>query len=110
MNTPQALSLLNGSWVDEATIEFARRFVASSRSSTAALSDSQVQELFRILLARDATRKEVEWVHQSMRELSAHDRIVSEDSERREDPSRMTLAVAEIVRALINSNEFYYVE
>jgi hypothetical protein len=110
MGTPQALSLLNGSWVDEATMEFAQRYLASSSASATALTDSQVQDLFRTLLARSATQHEVAWVHQSMHDLLYREGLVSDESATHDNPMQMALAVAEIARALINSNEFFFVE
>lgn len=110
INTPQALTLLNGQWVEDATLSYANQIVGTGSTIARQPLVTHVRSMFRALLSREATGEEVDWGCQVARSIC--DRYQSHASESPDDSARegMRLAIAEIARALINSNEFYFVE
>jgi hypothetical protein len=110
INTPQALTLLNGQWVEDATFSYANQLLGTTSTVVHQPLDSHIRSMFRELLSREATAEEVDWGYQVARSIC--DRYQSRASESLDDlkSEGMRLAIAEIARALINSNEFYFVE
>jgi hypothetical protein len=110
INTPQALTLLNGQWVEDATLSYANQLLGSTSTVAHQPLDSHIRSMFRELLSREATAEEMDWGYQVARSIRDRHQLCTSESLDDSKSDSMRLAIAEIARALINSNEFYFVE
>ena len=95
---PQALSLLNNTFVHERSERLAKDVMQSSDNL-----DDQIQQAWRSVLGRDPSAQEQKWAKSHITQQTEHFAARSA-----KDPD--FLAFASVCHGLINSNEFLYVD